>query len=110
MKVRECELDDMQALMIMTGIMQLKENEYFKDGIASEYQSLYSSNLALRATDSEVKQRLFPRFYKLKISENKLQYLMRLTGVNPFDEKEVEEFKRSLDEVNNEKLPQVKKL
>lgn len=97
MSVETIALDETQSLMIVSGIMRLKENQYFKDGIADEFQSLYAENLALRAVASETKQELFPEFYKLKISENKLQYLIRLTGMNPLDEQEVREYKASLE-------------
>lgn len=106
MSVETVELDEIQSLMIMSGILKLKENEYFKDGIAEEFLSLYVENAALRAVTSETKLKLFPKLYKLKISANKLQYLIRLTGVNPLDEKEVSEYVRHLEEQENNVSPE----
>lgn len=100
MGIQEVELDETQALMIMTGILRCKENEYFRDALADEYQSLYAENLALRCVTGETKQKLLPHFYNLKISDNKLNYLMRLTGVNPFDEREVSDFLKYQEELN----------
>ena len=105
MSIETIELDETQSLMIMSGILRLKENEFFRDGIADEFQSLYAENLALRAVASETKQKLFPGFYKLKISENKLQYLIRLTGMNPLDAQEVAEYASSLEKAENEVYP-----
>ncbi len=106
MSVETVELDEIQSLMIMTGILRLKENEYFRDGIAEEFQSLYVENAALRAVTSETKLKLFPSFYKLKISNNKLQYLIRLTGVNPLDAQEVSDYVRHLEEQENRVSPE----
>lgn len=101
MGIKTIELNEMQASMIMSGILRLKENEFFKDGIADEYLSLYTENVALRAVTSDAKQKLFPGFYKLKISENKLQYLIRLTEMNPLDEQELSEYIKTLEEQEN---------
>lgn len=101
MSIQEVELDETQAHMIMMGILRCKENQYFRDGIADEYQSLYAENLALRSVSGETKQKMLPHFYNLKITDNKLRYLMRLTGVNPFDEREVSDFLKYQEELSS---------
>lgn len=49
-------LDEMQSLMLMSGILKLKENPYFRDDISKKYQKLYIEKIALRSVKTNIKQ------------------------------------------------------
>lgn len=62
---------------------------------------MYSKNLARIATANETIQKLFPNNFKIKISANKLGYLIRLTKTDIFDPTVIsshKEYKEKLDE------------
>lgn len=85
----------------MRAILKLKENEYFEDPIASQFQKDYAENLALRTTVSAAKKKLFPKMNKLKITQNTLEHLMHLTNVNPFDAQEMMDYQNYLNDLEN---------
>lgn len=78
-------LDDNQSEILAFKILELKENKYFHDSFADEFMKLYSEHLARSVTANGILQKLFPNNFKIKISANKLSYLMRLTETDIFD-------------------------
>lgn len=101
-------LDDNQSEILAFKILELKENKYFRDSFADEFMKLYSEHLARSVTANETLQKLFPNNFKIKISANKLSYLMRLTETDIFDPNVINshiEYKEKL----GEKLETVRK-
>jgi hypothetical protein len=96
-------LDDTQARMLFYGITELKKDKNFSDEIADKYYYMFVRNLALSATLSDRVQNLFPNAFKIEVSERLLNYLIRLTGINPFNKIQREEYIGKMEQLN-EKL------
>lgn len=100
MKSRFVYLTYIETMIFMHSLEQIhNENQYFNDGLANEFKRYVLERSKEIALTPEIKLKLMPNSRKYEISESLFNYLVRLTGINPYDKKVQEDFKPVLEQV-----------
>lgn len=93
-----------QGYALAAGIEKLKENQYFNDGIAEQFiEELNEQAIEITVDSLNIKTNLLQKLKrngdKVKVSKSKLAYIMRLTGVDIFDEETMRQHMAKVSEV-----------
>ena len=99
-------------MMFMIRLSEMrKENPYFHDNIASSFNDFAINRCAEIALTSQIKLKIMPNANKFKVSKSMVKYLKNLTGVDIFDENELNKYipliknleKTTMEKINNMK-------
>ena len=99
-------------MMFMIRLSEMKkENPYFRDNISSSFNDYVINRCAEIACTSQIKLKIMPNANKFKVSKSMVKYLKNLTGVDVFDENELNKYiplienleKTAMEKLNNMK-------
>ena len=88
-------------MMLMINIgKKRKENQYFKDAIAEEFELYCVSRVSEIAQLPGIVQKISP-YNKYVVSKSTIDYLSRLLGIDIFDKKMIKEYKPIIADFEN---------
>ena len=88
------------------------ENPYFHDEIASSFNAFVLNRSKEIASTSPLKLKLMPSANKYKVSKSMVKYLKNLTGIDVFEEKNLDKYIpiiKNLEENSRKKISSMKR-
>lgn len=103
MKNESVYLTYLQVMIILHRLDEMhKDNQYFNDEISNSFKRYVLERSKEMALMPEFKLKILPGANKYVVSASMFNYLVRLTGIDPFEKSVQKEYKPLIEEVEQE--------